>query len=234
MTDSALKAADASPSHNAAALFDWLSATFAGPPSVEAVAAHRRGSAAEWLSILADDPDLAPGVARMRGVLDRETGDDELAACLQRRYGLMFDGIGGPYTIPPCESAFRPGAAWRMFQEPAAEMQALLAERDLSVSDAALPPDHLAVELALAAHLAAAGDPEAEAMTARLAAWVPAFAAACAQVDEEGFWAAAAEILAAAVARGSDAPEIAERGSRKRTTARRNDRSENPHVQIIR
>ena len=81
-------------------------------------------------------------------------------------------------------------------------MDALLAEHDLSVSpDTAMPADHLAIELALTAHVVAAGDEAAAAaMFQRLAGWVPAFADACSDADGEGFWAGAAAILAAVVA----------------------------------
>lgn len=101
------------------------------------------------------------------------------------------------------KSAFRAGGAWRLFQAPTSEMEALLAEHDLSVAtDAGLPADHLAIELALAAHLIAAEEPVRGAeMIRRLAGWVPAFADACADADSDGFWAGAAYVVAAVMAR---------------------------------
>ena len=81
-------------------------------------------------------------------------------------------------------------------------MDALLAEHDLSVSPGtSMPADHLAIELTLTAHVVAAGDDAAAAeMFQRLGGWIPAFASACVAADDEGFWAAAATVLAAVVA----------------------------------
>ena len=194
------------PVSGAVELFGWLSALFAASPNLEAIAAHRRGAASAWMRRLAAEPALAPGLRKMRRVLDGDADDKEIQAKIERRYLLLFEGVGGPRTAPPYESVFTPGAEWRLFQEPTAEMEALLAECDLSVSDDfALPADHLAVELALAAHLAARHDPRAYAMVDRLTRWAPRFAAAVAAVDEDGFWAGAADVVAAALRHGQDA-----------------------------
>ncbi len=168
----------------------------------EFVASHRRGRGSEILCDLAEDPELAHGVALIRKALDGTDDDTTVAARLGRSFGLLFEGIGGPDTVPPYESAFRQGGAWRLFQAPTAEMDALLAEQDLSVSpDTSMPADHLAIELALTAHAVAAGDEAAAAaMVQRLAGWIPAFADACVVADDEGFWAGVAAILAAVVA----------------------------------
>ncbi|RBP14127.1 TorA-specific chaperone [Roseiarcus fermentans] len=198
-------AADRSRSRRPAEMLDWLAALFAAPPTVEFVASHRRGPGADLLRDLARDPDLAHGAALLREALAGADDDRALAARLGRSFGLLFEGVGGPDTVPPYESAFRQGSAWRLFQAPTGEMEALLAERDLSVSPAAaMPADHLAVELALTAHLVATGDDEsAEAMIRRLAGWTPAFADACGVADGEGFWAGAAILLAAVTASGN-------------------------------
>jgi TorA-specific chaperone len=198
-------------SSEAVTIFAWLSALFAARPTPEVVAAHRRGAASRLLEELSSEPDFAHGVAQMRVSLDAETDDATVAAGLGRQYGLLFDGIGGPRTVPPYESAFRPGAAWRLFQEPVSEMNALLAEHGVSVSsDTPRPSDHLSIELALAAHFAAVSDPSFTEMTKRLAGWVPAFAAHCVEADETGFWGGASLILEAAVSRGNPVLEATE------------------------
>ena len=181
----------------------WLAALFAAPPTPEFVASHRRGAGAEILRDFAEDAELAQGVALLREALDSADDDAATAARLARGFGLLFEGIGGPHTVPPYESAFRRGGGWRLFQAPTAEMDALLASRDLSVTTgASMPADHLAIELALTAHLAAAGDQAAAAeMLQRLVAWIPAFADACGAADGDGFWAGAAAVLAAVVTR---------------------------------
>ncbi len=181
---------------------NWLAALFAAPPTPDFVASHRRGRGSELFCFQAEDPGLAHGVALIRKALDASDDDATVAARLGRSFGLLFEGVGGPDTVPPYESAFRPNGAWRLFQVPTAEMDALLVEHDLSVSpDTAMSADHLAIELALTAHVLAAGDKaSAAAMFQRLAGWVPAFADACSDADGEGFWAGAAAILAAVVA----------------------------------
>jgi TorA-specific chaperone len=185
-----------------AEMLNWLAALFAAPPPHEFVASHRRGPGAEMLRDLVEDPGFAGGVALLRGALDSAEDDVTVAARLGRRFGLLFEGIGGPETVPPYESAFRRGGAWRLFQAPTAEMEALLADLDLSVAmGASMPADHLAIELALTAHLVAVGDEAAAAaMLQRLAEWIPAFADACDAADGDGFWAGAATVLAAVVA----------------------------------
>lgn len=182
-------------------LLIWLSALFASAPTAETVAAHRRGAAGQILDALSHHDEFATGCRQMRTALDKPSDDAALAAELARKYGFLFDGIGGPGTVPPYESVFRPGAAWRLFQEPFSEMNALLGKHHLSVSSNTVPADHLSMELALAAHLAAAADRDFLEMTNRLASWVPGFAARCMATDEGGFWGGAARVLAAAVFR---------------------------------
>ena len=203
--------ARASVSRDTVTILAWLSALFGAPPTADVVAAHRRGASSSLLRELGEEPEFAAGVAAMTIAFDAEADDATVAAGLGRRYGLLFDGIGGPKTVPPYESAFRPGAAWRLFQEPVSEMDALLAEHGLSVSaETSRPSDHLSIELALAAHFAAAGDPAFADMMKRLASWVPAFAAQCVEADESGFWGGAARVLAAAVSRETPIPEATE------------------------
>lgn len=192
-----------------ALVLTWLSALFASRPTADFVASHRRGPAGALLRRLGRDADCTTGIATMIACLDAAVDDATLADDLGRQFGLAFEGIGGPRTAPPFESVYRQGAPWRLFQEPASEMSELLARHDLSfVSGLAVSSDHLAVELALAAHLLADGDAAFPAMIERLALWVPAFAARCAEVDRTGFWRGAARVLATVVARERSAHAI--------------------------
>jgi len=192
------------PSRDDAETLEWLSVLFAAPPSLEAIASYRRGPAAAMLDRLAADPDLALGVAALRRELHGALDDAALAAKIGMRFVLIFEGVAGPMTVSPYESAHRFDG--RLFQAPTAEMAALLAAHDISISpDVAEPADHIAIELALAARLTAADDPDAAAMTQRLAAWVPLFAAACIAASGGGFWAGAAHVLGAVVARANRA-----------------------------
>ncbi|TBW38773.1 hypothetical protein EYW49_08765 [Siculibacillus lacustris] len=185
---------------DSARLFGWLAALFAAPPNRELVADHRGGAAIPWLDLLAADPDCAEAVVELRAVLAAARDDDAATAQLGIGYGRLFEGIGGPNTVPPYESAHRGDG--RLFQAPVSEMEALLAAHDLSVSvTVAEPADHLAIELALMARFVAADDPDRAVLAARLAGWIPTFASRCIAADTTGFWAAAARILVVAVAR---------------------------------
>ncbi len=195
--------------HDLAALFNWLSAVFATPPDRDSIGSYRRGPAAAWLDSVASLPGCDRGVARMQGALNAEADDALVVARIGSAYGMLFEGIGGPKTVSPYESVHRDGG--RLFGAPAAEMEAMLAAHDLSVAVSAHEaPDHIAVELAAGALLLAEGEPDAEAIIARLRDWVPAFAADCAAADANGFWAGAASVLIAIVGLATRQPANAE------------------------
>lgn len=178
----------------------WLAGLFAAPPDHVAIASYRHGPASALLDDLKADTDFTLPVTRLRAALDSAEEDGEVVARVGRAYGLLFEGVGGPKTVSPYESAY--GADGRLFGAPTAEMEAFLAAHDLSVSPSTHEAaDHIAIELAVAAELVARGDPDAAAMIGRLSAWVPTFAAACTATDTTGFWAGAALLLAAIVQR---------------------------------
>ncbi|MDR3416177.1 MAG: molecular chaperone TorD family protein [Nevskia sp.] len=166
---------------------------------------------AEWrdgtlgrLAPLLGEPGCAEPLARAAGVLAGLGEGAEAVSTLNVSHVRLFSGFGGPRGhAAPYESLYR-GEGTRLFGEPAAEMAVLLAANGLAVArDCAEAPDHLAVELlALAALLQAGapgapGAPDAAGLRARLAGWVPDFAAACAVCDELGFYAAVAAGLEA-------------------------------------
>jgi TorA-specific chaperone len=85
-----------------------------------------------------------------------------------------------------------------LFQQPMAEMQALLARLDLSASGLPHePPDHVAVQLAVLAELLRRGDTagQIELLDAHLLRWTPDFCNACTRADRHGLYAAAARLL---------------------------------------
>ena len=191
------------------ALFNWLSAVFAAPPDRDSVISYRRGPAAAWLEGVSVLPGCAEPVAHMLRALEADADDALVVARVGSAYGMLFEGIGGPKTVSPYESVHRDGG--RLFGPPAAEMEAVLAAHDLSVAVSTHEaPDHLAVELAAAAQLLSGGEPDAEAIIARLRGWVPAFAADCAVADADGFWAGAAAVLIAIVGLATRQPANAE------------------------
>ena len=196
-------------SHDLVALFDWLSDVFAAPPDRASVASYRHGPAAAWLENVASLPGCADAIERMRCALEADAEDALVVAQVGSAYGVLFEGIGGPRTVSPYESVHVDGG--RLYGAPAAAMEAILAAHDLSVAASAHEaPDHIAVELAAAARLLAEGEPDAEAVIARLRGWVPAFAADCAAADANGFWAGAAAVVIAIVGLATRQPANAE------------------------
>jgi TorA-specific chaperone len=139
------------------------------------------------------------GLAPLLAALAEPEDDAALALRLERTFGILFLGLAGPQTVPPYESAWRGNG--RLFQQPVADMNALLAALDVHVGLAGEPADHIAIETELLARLIAAGHPARAALAERLAAWLPAFQDALVVTDPSGFYAGAATALLAAVAR---------------------------------
>ncbi len=181
-----------------AAILTWLAGFFAAPPTAAVVGAHRRAAGAALLDEISGDPDLGPGLHRMRAAFAADVDDDALAAAFERVFGLLFLGIGGPGTVAPYESAHRGDG--RLFQEPTAAMTHLLAGHDLAVA-VGEPADHVAIEAMLLARLVEAGHPDRGALAERLAGWIPDFAGRLATRDPTGLYAGAADALAAAARR---------------------------------
>ncbi|SKA31870.1 molecular chaperone TorD family protein [Consotaella salsifontis] len=132
---------------------------------------------------------------------------------LNRAFCQLFMGLGGPKSAAPYESAYR--GSGRLYQEPAGEMALLLRQQGMeTTTDFPEAPDHLVVELALfddALRLGAVSGDESDMATAeglreRMEGWVPAFAQSCRDHDRTGFYASAASLLAALLARTVDWP----------------------------
>jgi TorA maturation chaperone TorD len=180
-----------------AAIVGWLGGLFAAPPSAATIATLR-GAGAAFVDALAEDPELGPGIRRFRAAVTVEVGDEVLAARLERLFGLLFLGIGGPDTVSPHESVHRSG---RMFDAADAAMNRLLARHDLALAATGEPADHVAVEAALLARLIETGATDSADLAERMAAWIPDFAARLDARDPSGLWAGAADALAAAIRR---------------------------------
>jgi len=185
--------------HDQALVWGWLSAIFANPPSLEVVSSYRHGQGAGWLTELGGKPELAGGIARMTAALADPMPDDRLVATFGTAFNRLFVGIGGGSTVAPYESAYRGNG--RLFQQPFTEMNDLMREFGLTPGEGCVEPaDHISIELALMSHLLFSADPASQAMLERLQGWVPAFCADCIATDTSGFWAGAAQALAALTA----------------------------------
>lgn len=183
------------------ALLLLLAGLFAAPATPETIASLRHGSGADLLARCAGQPGLAEPSATLRAALDRLTDEGEDEAGLARRlspvFGLLFLGLAGPATVAPYESVHRCGG--RLFQAPTGEMERLLAAHGLSAGLDHEPADHLSVETALLAHLTMERHPDRIAVADRLRGWLPLVRAGLTKADGSGVYAAAADLLAAAI-----------------------------------
>jgi TorA-specific chaperone len=119
---------------------------------------------------------------------------------------LLFSGAAGPGTVAPYESVHTSDAGL-LFQRPAADMQALLAQLDLDpVRLPGEPPDHIAVELAVLAEALRRDDAATAArlLHHHLLRWAPDFAELCQAHDPHGLYAAAAALLTPLLHRACD------------------------------
>ena len=175
-----------------AAIADWLSGIFLAAPSAETVESYRRGLGSELLESLWNEPAYRSGVAAMRQALDPAETASVLSRRLSMTFTHLFDGVGGPRTVPLYESA-HVGVSRRVSQAPAGEMDMLLRRFELLPDPShSGPPDHLSIELALLACIirrGTDGGAEKEFLDRHLLVWVPTLAALCADADRTGFYA---------------------------------------------
>ena len=176
---------------------DCFAGLFSAPLSPASVSSYRVGLGADLLATLADEPGCSAGVRTMQTAL-ADGAADTVMQRLAHAFTLLFDGVGGPETVPPYESA-HVSATGRLFQAPVGQIDRLLAVWDVSVGGGSCEPsDHLSIELALLALMMRrpGSQPEqAVLLDDHLLAWVPAFAGRCSAIGACGFYAGAAQAL---------------------------------------
>lgn len=182
-----------------AAVLALVARLFAAPPTPAIIAALRRIASGAVLAELPDDGTVLDGLAPLLAPLAEPVDATTLALDLERTFGALFLGLAGPRTVPPYESAWR--GSGRLFQQPVADMTALLATLDIHAALPGEPADHVAIETELLAHLVAIAHPARAALAERLAVWLPGFQDALVVTDPTGFYAGAATALLAAVER---------------------------------
>lgn len=171
---------------------DWLSGLFATPATAEHITQLTTATAQASLQWIGEQLGAGQAMQILNTVLTQDH-PAALALHLQRRYTALFEGIFKHRAVLPYESA------WQGSDSVIPEMQAILRTLDLHVDERCCePPDHLAIELAALTlalrdeHYYTAAD-----LVVRLQSWVPSFSTALQQHDQDGFYAAAAEILLA-------------------------------------
>jgi len=177
-----------------AAGYRWLAGIFARETPAHVVAFYRSPAGSALLRGLAGLSPLEPFVKALRARLETETTPQMLALDLAGAYARLFHGAGGRLGAPPCASFYLSETA-RMMQADASETRAILDALDLRLSDEMHePPDHVAVQLAVMAHLAETADDrmQAEWLDTRLVPWLDAFAMRCARAPRPDIYAVAA------------------------------------------
>ncbi len=194
-------------------LYRWLSRVFLRELSADDIGGYSRGSGRLLLQGLAEDERMGAGATMMLRQFDGGADGDDQSRALAGFYGRLFHGVGGRRSVPPYQSVYESeerathGEAWR-------RMRAVLADLGLAAPEGSREPeDHVAIQLAVMAHLcdlagdaAEGGDTGAlgqalgrrrDFLTSHLLAWVPTFCADCQASDGDGFYAGAASVLAA-------------------------------------
>jgi TorA-specific chaperone len=176
---------------------DCFAGFFCAPLTAESVATYRDGLGAELLCSLAEEPGCVAGVRTMQAALADGTAF-AVTHRLALGFTLLFEGVGGPETVSPYESAHL-SPTGRLFQGPVGQIDRLLDAWDVSASDSFREPsDHLSIELALLARMMRRPDEEAaqaDLLDEHLLAWVPGFADRCTAVAAFSFYAGAAQAL---------------------------------------
>jgi TorA-specific chaperone len=181
-----------------ATLADWLAGIFAAAPSDATVDSYRTGVGALLLEALHWEPGCSKGAT----IMQRAFIQGEPTAAAAHRFSVaftqLFEGLGGPHTVPPFESAHA-SPSGRLFQASSSAMKRRLREAELTPSTGDREPaDHLSVELALLASLMRRDGSEGAQLALlndHLLVWVPGFARAVAQQDSTGFYGGAALAL---------------------------------------
>lgn len=173
----------------------WL----AEPPAEHVVAQLQSPDGQAMLDAIAEEFDCE---AEARALCAALTGASPATRALDIAvsWTRLFEGVMGAPEVPPYESAYVDDAAApstrRLFGKPVDEMNELLTRFEMSLASRAEPPDHVAVELALYAHLLCRGDADGIAlMRERLNAWVPMLIERCHSNDPDGFYGATARLL---------------------------------------
>jgi TorA-specific chaperone len=181
-----------------ALIAEWLAGLFLRPLAIETVRSLREGPGAALLGALALQPEYGAGARRMRDIVQAGENPAEVARDLSNEFTLLFDGIGGPRTVSPYESAYF-GFSHRLFQAPTSKMNSLLRRADVSVSsDVKEPADHLSIELALLGRMMREGASrrnQRALIDLHLMEFTPMFADKCFEADRTGFYAAAADLM---------------------------------------
>lgn len=178
--------------------YRWLAALLAREPAAETIATYRGPDGQMLLAALRELPAIAPPVDELRRLIEAQGDDLALARDLAGAFAHVFHGVGGRRSAPPCASFYR-HASGRVMQAEAGDMTAELDAIGLGIAaHMHEPPDHVAVQLAVMAHLVetAGTGTQKRFLTRHLAPWIGAFSDRCASAPQAGLYAVIARAAA--------------------------------------
>jgi TorA specific chaperone len=179
----------------------WIAGLFLAPPDRAALALYREPAGEALLAALETEPALAAPLQQLR---EMTAPGADLAAAADR-LATAHSGaflVGGHRSAPPYASVWL-SPRGLLYQEPAREMNRLLAAVDLGLpDDVSEPPDHLSFQLNLLAELEERGkdgtalpiSPQVF-LRDQVLSWLPDFAAACEGLREPFFYGGLAAAL---------------------------------------
>lgn len=170
--------------------YRWLAQFFLRPPSLPALESYRGQDGREFLTACKAIPALAPAAELIEALVASEADAMTMQARFASAFSQAFD-VGGPKSAPPYASVYL-SERGLLFQQPAREMDRILAELQMNLPDGVNEPaDHLGIQLHAAAELCGremAGQEVPLSSNAFLEkhvlSWLPAFVSRCEKLPD--------------------------------------------------
>ena len=135
-----------------AVAYRWLAQFFLCPPDKTTLESYRSVEGRQFLTGLQADPALAPLAGWLKDAVDTADAIEDLQVKIASAFTGAFD-MGGPRAALPYASVYL-SENGLLFQKPTQDMIALLKKMQMQLLDGMNePPDHLGVQLHVAAEL---------------------------------------------------------------------------------
>jgi len=135
-----------------AVAYRWLAQFFLCPPDKTTLENYRSVEGQQFLTGLQADPALAPLAGWLKDAVDTADTIEDLQVKIASAFTGAFD-MGGPRAALPYASVYL-SENGLLFQKPTRDMNALLKKMQMQPLDGVTePPDHLGVQLHVAAEL---------------------------------------------------------------------------------
>lgn len=172
-----------------AVAYRWLAQFFLCPPDKTTLESYRSVEGQQFLTGLQSDPALAPLAGWMKDAMADADAIEDLQVKIASAFTGAFD-MGGPRAALPYASVYL-SENGLLFQKPTRDMIALLKKMQMQLLDGMNePPDHLGVQLHVAAELIEREEQgqnmpisSAEFLDQQVLTWLPEFIQRCATLS---------------------------------------------------